>query len=75
MTPAPPKPRRKQKHRRSSPTITFLPSWNDRAAETWIKVFRMKNQKKVAAFLDKVDAHDDGLHPIAYQMEQGVRYL
>ena len=75
MTPAPPKPRRKQKHRRSPPTITFLPSWNDRAAETWIKVFRMKNQKKVVAFLDQVDAHDDGLHPIAYQMEHGVRYL
>ena len=71
MTPVLPK--RKQK--RPKPTITFLPSWNDQAAETWIKVFRMKNQKKVAAFLDKVDAHDDGLHPIAYQMEQGVRYL
>ena len=73
MTPVLPKPKRKQK--RPKPTITFLPSWNDRAAETWIKVFRMKNRKKVAAFLDKVDAHDDGLHPIAYQMEQGVRYL
>ncbi len=73
MTPVLPKPSRKQK--RPKPTITFLPSWNDQAAETWIKVFRMKNQKKVAAFLDKVDAHDDGLHPIAYQMEQGVRYL
>ena len=73
MTPVLPKPRRKQK--RPKPTITFLPSWNDQAAETWIKVFRMKNQKKVAAFLDQVDAHDDGLHPIAYQMEQGVRYL
>ena len=59
----------------ASMTITFLPSWNDQAAEAWIKVFRMKNQKKVAAFLDKVDAHDDGLHPIAYQMKQGVRYL
>lgn len=75
MTPVLPKPKRKQKHRRPPPTITFLPSWNDQAAETWIKVFRMKNQKKVAAFLDQVDAHDDGLHPIAYQMEQGVRYL
>ena len=73
MTPVLPKPKRKQK--RPKPTITFLPSWNDHAAETWIKVFRMKNRKKVAAFLDQVDAHDDGLHPIAYQMEQGVRYL
>ena len=75
MTPVPPKSKRKQRHRQPPPTVTFLPSWNDRAAETWIKVFRMKNRKKVAAFLDKVDAHDDGLHPIAYQMEQGVRYL
>ena len=64
----------KMSHKRLGP-VTFRPTWNDQAAETWIKVFRMKNQKKVAAFLDKVDAHDDGLHPIAYQMEQGVRYL
>lgn len=74
MTFIPPKPKRKRR-RLPLPTVTFLPSWNDQAAEIWIKIFRMKNQKKVAAFLDQVDAHDDGLHPIAYQMEQGVRYL
>lgn len=75
MTPVLPKPRRKQKHRRSSPTITFLPSWNDRAAETWIQIFRMRDQTKLTAVLARIDEHDDGYHPISYQLEKGVRYL
>jgi len=75
MTPVLPKPRRKQKHRRSPPTITFLPSWNDRAAETWIQIFRMRDQTKLTAVLARIDEHDDGYHPISYQLEKGVRYL
>ena len=55
--------------------MTFRPTWNDRAAEVWIEVFRMQDQAKLAAILARVDEHDDGLHPIAYQMERGVRYL
>lgn len=45
------------------------------AAEIWITVFQMQHKRKIRAFLKCVDEHDDGYHPISYQIERGVRYL
>ena len=64
----------KKSHTRLGP-VTFRPTWNDRAAETWIQIFRMRDQVKLAASLARIDEHDDGYHPISYQLEKGVRYL
>ncbi|MBQ6480873.1 MAG: hypothetical protein IJI45_07120 [Anaerolineaceae bacterium] len=64
----------KKSHKRLGP-VTFRPTWNDRAAETWIQIFRMRDQVKLAASLARIDEHDDGYHPISYQLEKGVRYL
>ena len=64
----------KKSRKRLSP-VTFRLTWNDRAAETWIQIFRMRDQTKLAAVLARIDEHDDDFHPISYQLEQGVRYL
>ena len=64
----------KRSRKRLGP-VTFRPTWNDRAAETWIQIFRMRDQTKLTAVLARLDEHDDGFHSISYQMEQGVRYL
>lgn len=55
--------------------ITYLRSPNDQAAEIWITVFQMQHKRKIRDFLKCVDEHDDGYHPISYQIERGVRYL
>ena len=64
-----------EKSRKRLGPVTFRPTWNDRAAETWIQIFRMRDQTKLTAVLARIDEHDDGYHPISYQLEKGVRYL
>ena len=72
---APKKKSSGKKSRKRLGPVTFRPTWNDRAAETWIQIFRMRDQTKLTAVLARIDEHDDGYHPISYQLEKGVRYL
>ena len=65
----------KKRSPRKKPTVEYIPSWDDCAAETWINLFHMKDKDQVSTILARIDEKDDGYHPISFQLKTGVRYL